>query len=93
LREPRQIAITLEDLACLAAAEGQMERAACLLGAATALRATIGAPQAEPERIAAEQAGAKARAALGDEAWVATLAAGGALPLAEAIAYALEASA
>jgi len=56
----------------------------------TALRATIGAPQAEPERIAAEQAGAKARAALGDEAWVATLAAGGALPLEEAVAYALE---
>ncbi len=48
----RQIEISLEDLVGLAAAEGQGERAACLLGAATALRALIGAPQPIPKRTA-----------------------------------------
>lgn len=85
----RQIAITLEDLAALAVAEGRLERAAHLLGAATELRATIGSPQGMPERVATEQVVAAARPALGEEAWVAALVAGRALPLTMVIAEAL----
>jgi predicted ATPase/DNA-binding SARP family transcriptional activator len=86
----RQIAITLEDLACVAAAGGNGARAACLLGAATAIRDEIGTPQAIPERNATEQAVAKARAALGEEAWAAALKDGRALSEDQAIAFALE---
>jgi non-specific serine/threonine protein kinase len=90
LGAPRQIAITLEDLASVAGAEGRGERAACLLGAASAVRETIGTPQAVPERLATEQAVAPARAALGEQAWVAAFTAGRALSLDQAFAYALE---
>jgi non-specific serine/threonine protein kinase len=89
LGEQRQIAITLEDLASIAGAVGDAKRAARLLGAATALRETIGAPQPVPERAATEQAVARARAALGEDAWAAAFTAGRALSLEQAIAYAL----
>ncbi|MBK9713307.1 MAG: hypothetical protein IPO81_18630 [Kouleothrix sp.] len=64
-------------------------RAACLLGAAAAIREAIGTPQALPERNATEQAVAGARAALGEEAWAAAFTDGQALPLEQAIVYAL----
>jgi hypothetical protein len=86
----RQIAITLEDLASVAAAEGHGTRAACLLGAATAIREAIGTPQATPERNTTENAVARARATLGEEAWAAAFMDGRALSLDQAIAYALE---
>ena len=86
----RQIAITLEDLACLAAAEGRGERAARLLGAAQALRAAIGSPRPIPEQHAVEQATAGGRAALGEEGWAVAFAAGLALPLEAAITSALQ---
>jgi hypothetical protein len=86
----RQIAITLEDLASVAAAEGHGTRAACLLGAATAIREAIGTPQAIPERNATEQAVVGARTALGEEAWAAAFTDGLALSLDQALSYALE---
>jgi hypothetical protein len=69
---------------------GQPERAARLLGAAEALLAVSGAcidrvDQAEYERIAAA-----ARAQLEDQAWAAAWAGGQAMPLEQAICYALE---
>jgi len=79
----------LENLATSAGAAGLGARAARLLGAAATLRETIGAAQPLPEQTDTEQAVAVARAALGEEAWVATFAAGRALALEEAIAEAL----
>jgi len=61
-----------------------------LLGTATALHAMIGTPQPIPERVASEQAVARARAALGEEAWQAAFAAGGELSAEDAIAYAMQ---
>jgi predicted ATPase len=90
LGEQRQIAITLEDLASIAGATGEGERAARLLGAATALRETIGAPQPVPERAATEQAVARTRAMLGGEAWAAAFTAGHECSLEQVIAEALE---
>jgi predicted ATPase/DNA-binding XRE family transcriptional regulator len=89
LRDHRRIAISLEDLAALAVAEGRMERAARLLGAAGALRETIGTPLPVPERVVTEQTAAAARLTMGESAWAAAFAAGRALPLAQAIAEAL----
>ena len=86
----RQLAITLEDLAALAAAEGRGMRAAHLLGAAEALRAAIGAPRPIPERRATERTAAVARAAIGDEAWAVALTDGRALPLEAALAEAVQ---
>jgi hypothetical protein len=70
---------------------GQGERAARLLGAAAALRETIGAPLPLPERADVEQAVAGARAALGEAEWTAAFAAGRMLSLEQAIAEALSA--
>jgi hypothetical protein len=85
----RQIAITLEDLAMLAVAEGHGEHAARLLGAATALRAAIGAPMAVPEQQTLEREIGTMRATLGDAAWAVAFAAGSALPLDAVVAAAL----
>jgi predicted ATPase/class 3 adenylate cyclase len=79
----------LELLASTAGAAGQGERAARLLGAASALRETLGAPQPPQEQVEVEQAVAAARAALGEEAWAAAYAAGRALSREQAIAEAL----
>ncbi len=86
----RQIAITLADLASIAGAQHDGLRAARLLGAATSVRELIGTPQPVPERTATERAVADARGALGEATWAAAFAAGRALPLDQAIAYALE---
>jgi tetratricopeptide (TPR) repeat protein len=85
--------IIVQDLAGLArivAAEGQPERAVVLYGASEAYRATAPFPLAPPEEEARDQVLAAARAALGEEAFVAAWARGQAMPLDEAIALALE---
>jgi predicted ATPase/class 3 adenylate cyclase len=89
LRDPFRIANTLEYLVNVVGVAGQGEQAARLLGAAAVLRETIGAPRPSVEADLNEQTVAAARAALGEEAWAAAFAAGGALSLEEAIAEAL----
>jgi len=82
--------MVLESLAETAGAEaGQGERAARLLGAATALRERLGAPLSGPDLAELAQAVALAQAALGEAVWATVFAAGQALPLEEAIAEAL----
>ncbi|MFN8511107.1 MAG: helix-turn-helix domain-containing protein [Thermomicrobiales bacterium] len=86
----RQIAVTLENLAALAVAERRGERAARLLGAATALRETIAIPRPVPEQQLADATRAGAEAILPDGLpYDVAFAAGAALPLADAIAEAL----
>ena len=89
LGERPSVPMTLEDLARAAAAVGQPERAARLWGAAEALRAALGVPMAPQRRPghAAAAAGARARAGAAryDRAW----AAGQAMSVGEAVAYAL----
>src|SRR5262249_17869481 len=81
----REIALGLEQLAVTAAAAGQGRRAARLLGASAALRATIGAPLPPPEQNDVTQAAATARVALGEGAWAAAYAKGRRLALDQAI--------
>jgi predicted ATPase/transcriptional regulator with XRE-family HTH domain len=69
LADHRRVAISLEDMAALAVAQGRPSHAARLLGAATELRAAIGAPLPEPERVTTERTTELGRAALGDVAW------------------------
>ncbi|SDM39370.1 ATP-binding protein [Allokutzneria albata] len=85
------IAYALDALA-LAAAAGQAERSAQLLGIADRLWRTIGTPQAGSRdlRAARESCEHQARAALGDTAYQAAFDAGQAMDLDTAIAYALD---
>jgi predicted ATPase/transcriptional regulator with XRE-family HTH domain len=89
LGDPFRTAETLEYLVAVVGTEGQGEQAARLLGAAAALRESIGTPQPPPEGASVETAVAAARATLGEEAWAAAFAAGRALSVEEAIAEAL----
>jgi predicted ATPase/class 3 adenylate cyclase len=89
LGDPRRYAEALEELAATAGAAGQGERAARGLGAAAALRETIGVPLPPDEWADMEEAVAPARAAVGEDAWAAAFAAGKALTLEQAIAEAL----
>jgi predicted ATPase/DNA-binding CsgD family transcriptional regulator len=82
------IAGCLRGLASVAAMIHRHERAARLFGAADAVRETLGLP-APRHHAQYEQAAARARAGLGDEAFAAAWAAGRALPLAEAVNEAL----
>jgi predicted ATPase len=97
LGAPDYLARGLESLALTAAAAtagkgARAERAAHLLGAAAALRETVGAPLGPLFRVEMERAAALARAALGKEAWARAFAAGRAMTLEEAIAEALDES-
>jgi predicted ATPase/class 3 adenylate cyclase len=95
---------SLEGLAAAAAGQGQQQRTACiaagqhftraarLLGAAAALRASTGCPMSLVDREDVERATAVAGATLGEPAFTTALAEGRATPLAQAIAYALEGS-
>lgn len=83
------IARSLESLAGVALAAGHPERAARLLGAAEALRETIGASLLPFERPVRERDAAAARAALGDEAFAAAKAEGRAMTLEQAVEQAL----
>lgn len=82
-------AVDLELLAITASLTGMGERAARLLGAAHALRATSGWPQPEIEQRVVERQVATARAALGEERWAAAFAAGESLSQQAAVAEAL----
>lgn len=84
------IAYALDGLADLAAAQRQPERAARLLGASEYLYKTIGVRPNLADRAVRDRAVANARAALGEEPFAAAFAEGRAMPLEQAIAYALE---
>jgi DNA-binding CsgD family transcriptional regulator len=80
----------IEDVALLAAAVGQAERSARLLGAAAARRERVGLRiRLTSDQVAQEQAMATARAALGPPAFEAAWAAGRNLDPAQAVAEAL----
>ena len=92
LGNKQDIADTLEGMAELAAAQSQPKRAAQLLGAAQNLRDEVGTPLHPPDRVERDRIAATARAQLGEDAFAATWAAGRAMTLEQAIAYALERS-
>ena len=79
------ILVCLEGLARVKVAQGRMERAAQICGAASALREYMGWPRPPAKRAEHERTVAAAREALGEEVFAATWARGHALPLEEAI--------
>ena len=92
LGDAANLAYCLEGLAGVAA-RGEPERAARLYGSAEALLDTVGGPRHPyvPDRSAHRGTVAALRARLGEEAYAAAWAAGRALPLERAVAYALAA--
>jgi predicted ATPase len=82
---------SLETLAWIAAAAGNEERAARLLGAADTLWRSTGSPPSELRHVGPEHrlCGQRARRALGDESFAALFGEGTRLTAVEAIAYAL----
>ena len=68
----------------------QQERSLRLVGAATELRATLGEPLSPANQAALEEGVAPARKALGATGSAAAERAGEVMPLAQAMAYALE---
>jgi predicted ATPase/DNA-binding XRE family transcriptional regulator/uncharacterized protein HemY len=89
LGDKQVIAYCLEGLATIAAVGGAPRRAAELFGAAEALRERIGLPLPPPARANYDQSTAAARAALGEDAFVASWSQGRALPPDRAVALAL----
>ena len=79
----------LDALAAIAAAQEQVVRAARLWGAANSLREASGATISPSDRAKNDQAITAARAQLGEAAFAAAWAAGRAMRLEQAIAYAL----
>jgi tetratricopeptide (TPR) repeat protein len=86
------LAQSLEDLAVLAGKQGQGERAIRLLGAAEAFCETLGTSPPVADAAAYAATVAKGRAALGEARFAALWAEGRALPLDQAIDFALETS-
>ncbi len=84
------VAWCLAGLAGTAALDGQSQRAARLWGAAESLRQSLGARPAPAARATRERLMSRVREQLGDSEFVAEWAAGQALSLEEAAAYALE---
>ncbi|MER7624958.1 BTAD domain-containing putative transcriptional regulator [Streptomyces sp. NPDC126503] len=82
--DPRALALALEGLAGAHALAGEATRAARLLGAAHAARASVGAPLPPAERGDVDRVTATLRAALGDAALAAAFAEGTGLGPAEA---------
>jgi len=84
--------LALEAWGIFAAAQGQAQRAARLLGSAEALRETIGAPLPVSDRAHYDydRYAASIRVALGEERMAAAWAEGRAMTLEQAIACALE---
>jgi non-specific serine/threonine protein kinase len=80
----------LEAVAAAAVRLGEPDRAARLWGTAAALRDVLGAPVPPPDRARHDEVLASVRASLGEERFAAIWAAGRALPLAQAIAEAVE---
>ena len=89
LGEQGGIAELLEAFASLRK-EGQPERAVALWGAAEALREAIGSPLPSNERQEYDRTLAAVREALGEEAFAAAWQQGRAMPIEQAITYALE---
>jgi len=85
----RVVAYCLEGLAGVAGACGQPARAACLFGAAEALRTALGIIPPPPDRARAERLLAVARTRLGEADWQVAYAEGRALPTERAILHAL----
>lgn len=85
-----EIPARLEGLAQAAIGLRQAERAAKLLGAASSLRATIGAPILPVDRPRHDDILAELRATLNGEDFLQAWAAGDAMPVDESVAYALE---
>jgi hypothetical protein len=85
------IAECLESLAGLAAAERRFTRAGRCLGAAEALRETMGAPLPPSERAEYDRTLRAVRGGCGGEAFAAAWAEGRAMPLEQAVCVALEA--
>ncbi len=83
------IATCLDGLAWVAAGQAEDERAERLAGAATALRAAIQAPRTPADEAAHHRHMTPVRRRLPSAALAEAHAVGGALPLAEAVAYAL----
>jgi tetratricopeptide (TPR) repeat protein len=86
--ERRGVAESLEELAGVEAAAGEMDRAAVLFGASQALRAAIGAPVPALDLARINEGLAAVRLALGDQQFEAARARGLVLSAAEAIALA-----
>jgi hypothetical protein len=74
----------------MAQMQGQPLKAARIFGAAEALRVASAAPLWPVERVHHDRRVAALRATLGEAAFAAAWAAGRALPLAQAVDYALE---
>lgn len=90
--DPKRTISCLESLACVAAARGLHERAARLLGAAEANRETLGTQREPHVQRNYDQAQSSSRDALGELRFADAWTAGRAIPLAEAVAYALTAA-
>jgi hypothetical protein len=82
------IAESLEAYACMAVAQGRAAWAARVLGAVEALRTLISASLSPSERVIYQRSVAAARAQLEDATFAAAWAAGQAMTLEQAIAYA-----
>ena len=85
-----EIALCLEAFAALAGGTRQPERAVRLWGAAAALRETLGYPLAPTEQVHHDRRVAAVRAQLDEATWQQAWTEGRAMPLDQAIAYALE---
>jgi predicted ATPase/DNA-binding SARP family transcriptional activator len=92
MRDKPGIAGCLESLAAVAVTRDQPGQAARLLGAAGSLRESIGAPLPPVERAEYDRTVEVARAALGEEVFVAVWAEGQAMPLEQAMDLAMESS-
>ena len=90
LGDKLSIAFDLEGLAGVAAGQSRSKRGARLWGAAEALREEIGAPQSPADRAQFERMIVAARATVDTGKWAQAWAEGRAIPLEQAIAYALE---
>jgi predicted ATPase/transcriptional regulator with XRE-family HTH domain/Tfp pilus assembly protein PilF len=89
LGNEQTVALCLAALAGVAALQGRPERAARLFGAADALREASRGLVPAPDLAASERGQAIARATLGEAAFARAWAEGRALPVAEAVAYAI----
>ena len=90
IHDPTGYAVSFEGLAALARQRGDMQRTARLCAAAARLRESVASTLTPAERVAFEENIAVARAALGAEAFANAWAAGQALPVDEAVAFASE---
>jgi hypothetical protein len=89
LGQKRGVVDSLEGLAQVAAARGECERAARLLGTAAALRAAIGAPPGPDHRARYDALVARLRERMGEDLFAAASAVGQATMLAQTVTEAL----